>query len=151
MNNMKRWKNGFSIIEAIIAIMIILGAFLVVISLAAASLRYSTQSRNRIYAQMVAESMLEKIRAHNYGDPEPDFWKMTEISRVTTEGTDRPSVTEFKKTITYKNGSFIGNSDENFDIITIVISWEEGTGEQGQHRSHNLTIQTEVRRNAPNA
>lgn len=144
----KKGSRGASIIEALIAVTVVFGGFLVVATLMAASLRLSVQSRNRTYAYLVAESTVEMLNTHRYGEPQPDFWTEPEYSRVIVEGAPQVQVTEFKKKFSYKNGSFIGKSDEDYDRVTVEITWTEGAGSGGQPRTHKLTVYADVRRNA---
>ncbi|MCE1246515.1 MAG: hypothetical protein LWY06_07725 [Firmicutes bacterium] len=144
---------GFSIIETLIAIMVILSGFLVVISVLAMSLRLAAQSRDRTYAYNIANNLLEKIRIHKYGFGKPATWEKKETvitaEEIALESTATPTVTEFEKTVTASNGSFFGASSGNTDTITITITWYEGTGIGSARTKKEFIVKTEVRRNAP--
>lgn len=142
-----RW--GYSMVELMIATAVIAAALMTLMSIIGMSFRLATQSRQRSYAYLVGNSTLEKIRAHRYGESEPAYWKNPEYSRVTVEGTATPLTTEFRKEITYENGSFVGNGAGNSDAITIKITWVEGTGKGGAGVQKELTMKTEVRRDVP--
>lgn len=140
---------GFSITELIIAIIVIMSGILTVLSVMAMSLRLSTQTRHRSYAHMVAENMVEKFRDHRYGEPEPASWTKPETSRVIVEGVPSPLTTDFNKKIQYKNGSFVGKTQDDTDFIELTITWVEGTGAGSSGQEQELIVKTEVRRDVP--
>lgn len=146
-------NKGFSIVETLIAIMVILSGFLVVISVLAMSLRLAAQSRDRTYAYNIANNLLEKIRTHRYGYAKPATWEQKETvisaEEISLEKTTAPTVTEFEKSVTASNGSFFGTVTGNSDTITITITWYEGTGIGSARTKKEFKVKTEVRRNAP--
>jgi Tfp pilus assembly protein PilV len=133
--------------------MVILSGFLVVISVLAMSLRLAAQSRDRTYAYNIANNLLEKIHSHEYGYAMPATWEQNDYivsaEEIAPEKTTTPSVTEFTKKITYSNGSFFGHSTANSDVLTITITWYEGTGIGSARTKKEFKVKTEVRRNAP--
>lgn len=162
---MTRRKKGFSIVEALIAIAIITFGFLVVVSLISANLRSTAGGRNRIFAAMVSSSMMERIRAHRYGDPIPQSWNdlgpysppaqpnnptwpYRDTLTYLIEGNSYPTTVYFYKTVTAQNGSFFGTTSGNCDVITVTIRWKEEMGTQGSV-TKQLMARTEVRKDTP--
>ena len=67
-------KRGFSLIELIIACVLVVFGLLVFFSVFATSTKHSTQTRNSTVAQLLAMNMLEEFEAHSYGAPAPRGW-----------------------------------------------------------------------------
>jgi type II secretory pathway pseudopilin PulG len=140
-------QSGFSIIEALIAIAIVIGGFLVVFSVIAASLRLSVMDRNRETANMIAQSTLEQIRANAYGVSILPSEFSPVITTANVEKSNVTQTTTFKRTINYQNGSFAGNgSQANYDVVSITISWDEGTGKGGAMKTKTVTVTAPVRK-----
>lgn len=148
----KKKSRGFSIIEALIALIIIMSGFLVVISVVAMSMKLSTQSRDRAYAYTVCTNLLEKIKKHRYGDPKPASWETKEYTKSAEEillyKDANVLTTEFEKKVDSANGSFFGAVGDS-DTITITITWYEGTGVGGSRVKKEYKVKTEVRRSTP--
>ena len=124
-----RQQRGFSLIEIMIALavsVVALGAFL---SIFANNNDHAVGSRNRSVAIMLAESLMDDIEAHKYGAPEPLRWSQAEEKPVSVWVSGREQKMEFNKSMVYENGSFVGNSNGNSDLVTITISWREGFGD----------------------
>jgi Tfp pilus assembly protein PilV len=56
-------KMGLSIIETMIAMVVLVGAFMLVFTLFHASLRYTNRVEKRVFASIIAEKKLEEIRS----------------------------------------------------------------------------------------
>jgi type II secretory pathway pseudopilin PulG len=105
-------KKGFSLVEVIIASFIICSGFLVLLSVVVTSMKFSLQCRNRIFANIAANSILEELSAHSYGNTEPSFWHDPVIFKTYIQGHKEPSLVAYHKEINYSNGSFVGMSGQ---------------------------------------
>lgn len=143
---MKKSKNnrGFSLIEAIVTMIIIATGFLVLLNVFQLSSLHATQTRNRLVAELIADEMLEEINAHKFGTPAPQSWEEPTVVSVIIQG--RKLKTTYTKKIEYTNNSFTGKSIGDYDFITITITWKEGTGVGGQMRVKQYEESTWVRR-----
>ena len=121
-----RRRFGFTIIEAIITIFIIASGFLILFNVFILSMRSATASRNRMVAELLADSTLEEIRAHKYGTSQPDSWTKPYVVKSIIQG--KQNNVAFNRTITCANGSYFGTVPGDYDKITIIITWVEGTG-----------------------
>ncbi len=156
-------KKGMSIVELMIACLIIVTTLLTMVSVFALFYRMAVKSRNRIYAEATARSMMERFADHHYGDPEPFMWTEDETLLFYSEqppsvlvnqsSKAKPSAVTFKKKIAYLNGSFVGKTDNCYDRMTVTITWSEASpekitsGKEGSYTS--ITFTTEARRSTP--
>ncbi len=140
----KSEHRGATIIEAIITIFVIASGFLILFNVFTLSMRSATASRNLTVAEIIADSTLEEIQAHKYGDKEPYSWSQPIIIASVIQG--HRSNIEFNRKIEYDNGSFIGDTDGEYDKITITISWVEGSGLGGSGVTKKYRESTWVRR-----
>jgi len=151
-NGIKKRIRGMSIIELVIAVVIITCGVLTALSVLAASLRFSTQSRQQVYAYLVAESMLEKIKAHKYGEPAPKSWNEPVYYKISIEGKSEPMLAEFKRSYNFTapgaNGSFVDSTKlQTGDIVTIVVTWVEGTGRTSTGINKKIELKIKVKKN----
>ncbi|MCE1245160.1 MAG: hypothetical protein LWY06_00780 [Firmicutes bacterium] len=130
--------------EVVIATFIIFIGFFIMITVFKLSALHATQSRHLVIAQMIADSLMEEMRAHTYGDPAPAYW--TEPEQVLTVFQGRKIQISFEKKIEYKNGSFIGKKDDDTDEVTVTIRWVEGTGPHAKGVVKNFAEKLRVRR-----
>jgi type II secretory pathway pseudopilin PulG len=116
-----------ALIELILGLGVVVVAFLVIFSIFSGSARHAVQSRNHTLAMLVAESMLEELRAHNYGDAAPQSWPVDKFNDdafvMVVEGL--PQQMLFHKKISFANSSFIGKNDSDSDKASITVTWEE--------------------------
>ena len=121
-------KRGIGIIESIMAIFIVLMAFLVFMSVFSSASRATIQSRDRTAAILLANSLMDEMEAHPYGAPAPKSWSL-QVDRpvgVWVEG--RKTTMDYHKRVEFENGSFIGSVAGDSDVATITISWREASG-----------------------
>lgn len=147
-------KRGFTIIEVIVTIAVLLTGILVIVSSFSMNLRQSSQTRERLLADVVMESLIEEVLAHPYGDPAPPTWNSNEMEfEYIIEG--RAQQTKFVRTVALKqgtsNGSFFGqgaDDKQNLDQVTLKVTWTEptGVGEAGVDKelSLDLTVRREI-------
>ena len=132
---LKRREKGVLLVELMVAVLIIVLGIMAMVSSFAIFATMSAKTRNRVYAEVLAKSMIDRIREHEFGEPEPYNWNSSETVSILPDipmhealgrgkGTKVSRIT-FKKEVEYKNGSFVGKTDGNYDVITITISWEE--------------------------
>ena len=137
--------SGFSMIEVIVTVFIIAAGFLLLYTVFSLHVRHSLLSRNRITAELIADSVIEEIKAHPYGDPAPDSWKKPVITYAVIQG--HRIMTTYKKDIqcTY-NGSFVGKVPGYTDMVTVKLTWTEGTGTEGSGKTRTYKETIPVRR-----
>lgn len=128
----------------------------------------SAKTGNRMYAELMTRSMMDRIRTHYYGDPEPFNWNSPETllllpdvemskalkGRKGSHQDSKVNTITFYKHVEYENGSFIGKTQDNYDVITITIRWSEKSPSrqyqlEGGPAQSGLKVVTEVRRNIP--
>ncbi|MCD4782779.1 MAG: prepilin-type N-terminal cleavage/methylation domain-containing protein [Candidatus Eremiobacteraeota bacterium] len=138
---MENKNKGFTIIEVIIAIFIISCGLMALFSTFSLSIRHATQSRNKVCVDVIADSMLEGVRAHRYGEPKPPSWEKPRMVLTVIQG--KISQTTFHIKVKCKNQSFIDEKiNKDYDYVTIEITWSEGTGvgSRGIKRMHSETV-----------
>ena len=146
LNRKKIFPNnsGFTIIEVIITVFIIASGFLLLYTVFSLHVRQSLLTRNRISVELIADSIIEEIQAHPYGEPAPDSWKSPNLTFAIVQG--HKIMITYKKEITFDNKSFIGEGDDNSDMVTVKITWAEGTGIEGSGRLRTYKESVPVRR-----
>jgi len=153
---------GVLMIELIIACLLIVTAILTLISTFSLVSALSAKTRDQIHADLMIKSMIDRIRVHRYGDPEPYNWNDSETIRIIPEiriteaqSIQKVSTFIFKREVEYENKSFIGKGNKDYDRITITISWAEshpgkqdvGKGKKGE--VSRIQAVMEVRRPVP--
>ncbi len=126
MGNRKKRLCGFTFTEILVSIFIIFAGFFVIISVLKLSALHATQSRHAIVARLIADSLIEEVTAHTYGEPAPPSW--TEPHYIISVFQGRKLNVKFERKIEYQNGSFVGNTEGDTDELLIIIKWAEGTG-----------------------
>ena len=163
----KKRTIGFSIIELVIASFVLAVGLLALVSLYSSFYTLSVKSRNRVYAEIIAKSTMERIREHDYGEPEPPSWNENVTLRFFSEvdassavkGGSGPgaNLAVFKKKVEYQNGSFVGKTDDNYDAVTVTLTWEEAAPQKVRPNPLDKKVEgytqikftTEVRRTIP--
>lgn len=136
-------SSGFTLMETILAFAIMAVAFLVLFSVFSGGFRQAVQSRNRTVAIMYAQSLLEEIKAHPFGQKRPQVWleKTARPVDVVVEG--RKQSYEFAQEIKFQTGAFVGEgSDADYDEVTITLNWHEGVGKNPLKKE--LVVKTAV-------
>ncbi len=123
-------RRGFGIAEALLAICICFMAFAVFMSVFSSSNRASVQSRNRTAAILLANTLLDELEAHPYGQKRPQSWdtQVDQPLRIWVEG--NLVEMDFHKEIKFESKGAIGESEDPKDMATITISWRENMGEK---------------------
>lgn len=140
--------------ELVLALCVVVIAFFVVYSIMSYSSRHAVQSRNHTIGMLVAESMIEEVRSHDFGSPPPSSWPL-----ANPVDDDFPTVVEgatqqmhFHKKMDLANGSFVGQTDADSDTVTLTVTWDELVGPnspqamQAQQKQRQVTAQILVRR-----
>ncbi len=135
-------KAGFTIIEVIVTIAVLVVGILVIISSFSLNLRESAQSRQRLLADVVLENLVEEVLAHPYGEPPPASWTGGKKSfEFIVEG--RRQLTEVTQNVLQAsdgNGSYFGKSERDTDRLTLSVEWQEASVERPQVLSVDLTV-----------
>lgn len=141
-----RQARGFTVIEILMALGMAAVGLLVILSVFSSSSAHALQSRNRSVAILMANSLMDDIESHTYGDPEPTAWTVEDEEPVTVYVVGRQQHMRFHKQIRYENGSFVGQSAGNSDVVTLTITWKEGPGDdQVQQAGSNDNKELEIR------
>jgi prepilin-type N-terminal cleavage/methylation domain-containing protein len=138
-------RRGFTIIEIIVALGLMLVGFFTFFSVFSTGSHHAIQTRNRAVANLMAQSYLEEFKAHTYGDPAPLLWSEEEDKPLRLVVRGREIQFKFHKEITFQNRSFVGESNENHDVVKIVITWRELVGDsQTEGLNDNKKLEAEV-------
>ena len=140
---------GFTIIEVLVATVVLVLGLLVIVTSFGVDLRHSAQTREKQLALFVAENLLEEIAAHPFGLPKPKRWGSRELPQeyeffVVVDG--RQVQNKYKHFVEYGDGatgSFFGHSKKDFDRVRVVISWREQEA-QGNFEVRTLEFETDV-------
>ncbi|MGE0493894.1 MAG: type II secretion system protein [Vulcanimicrobiota bacterium] len=122
-------NRAFTIIEVSLALALICISLLVMLSVFSTSSQHALQSRNRSVAMLIANSLMDDIETHTFGDPEPRWWAEETEQPVTVWVAGRQQQMVFHKTVTYENGSCVGQTAGNSDVVTVKVTWKEGVGD----------------------
>lgn len=138
-----RKRRGFAIFEAVLALAILLVAGIIFLQVFSSSTRHSVQTRNRTIAILLANSLLDEVEAHPYGEVAPRSWQEGVVKPATVVIQGRPQVLEYHQEVSYENGSFVGKAAGDSDVVTVRLSWSEGrgygqTGEHGRPEDNKL-------------
>ncbi len=140
---------AFSIIEVLIALVVAVFGFFTFFSVMSTGTHHSTQTRNRVLAQFLAENLIEEIVAHPYGAPAPQAWVSQSDTPAEIWLNGRFHQVVFHKVLEYQNGSFVGAGSEDTDLVKITISWREARGDRQEGESStnpedNKVLEVEV-------
>jgi prepilin-type N-terminal cleavage/methylation domain-containing protein len=137
-------RQGFSLIEIMIALAIAGVALVSFLTIFANNNDHAIGSRNRTVAILLAEGLMDDIESHTYGNPEPIRWTQETEDPVTVWVNGRDQRMEFSKSLTYDNGSFVGQGAESSDLVTITITWREGFGNDQVSGNDNKELVVQV-------
>ena len=141
-------RRGLSLVEAVVAVMVLATGGLAYLSVARTSTRAASQSRNYAMASLVAQNVIEEIGAHIYGQPRPNDW--LEFSPlVIIEG--RESRLKFEVSVESDpeaggNGSFFGDARGDVDILLVKVAWVEPKPSDQGSRRQEISFHLPVRR-----
>lgn len=127
-------------IELILAMTLMVTAVFTLISVFSSSSRHAVMSRNRTVAILLAHSYMEEFKAHPYGRRPPKHWKDPLESPVTVYVEGHPQLMEFRKTMRFSNGSFVGEGQGDSDEVTLKIEWNEGIGENNGRKEMSIKV-----------
>ena len=138
---------GMSMVEVVVAVMVLASVLLAYYTLTQSTVRSTSQTRNQVFATQAAENAIEEILAHPYGS-------VFEVENLTYEPVmfvrGRPVQTRFKVSVEPNktmggNGSFRGDTLDDFDVLDIKVSWMEtmpsGQGSREQNIEFSLNLQ----------
>lgn len=140
-------KKGFTIIEIIISIAILVIALSVLLGTFTLDLRHATQTREALLARLVLESLAEEVQAHQYGSPKPARWD-GEVKSFPTVVEGRKVINQFSTRVTLDpklgNGSVFGQSQESLDVLLLEVKWTEATSAGASSQEKSLTVNLSV-------
>lgn len=139
-------RRGLSIIEIVVALCVAIFALFTLIRVFSVNYKYSTMSRNRTVATMIAHSLMDEVEAHPYGTPPPPSWSIPEERPVGVWIEGRPQDMTCHKKIEY-HGGFVGATPDTTDTVTITLTWREGVGEDevpGSEDDHQIVVKVPV-------
>lgn len=120
--------SAMGMVELILAIALAGVATLVFLSVFGTSSKHAVQTRNRTVATMIAQSLMDEIEAHPYGEPAPKAWDEADVAPVAVWVNGRPQEMRFHQSLTFENGSCIGKKAGEDDVVTVTLTWKEGVG-----------------------
>lgn len=136
---------GFTLIEIVVSIAVLVVGLTVVLGSFAIDLRQSSQSRAEMMAHVLMESLVEETQAHHYGIPAPTTWDGAEVSFPTVvEG--HPVETVFRTRVSVDpqkgNGSSLGATQGSLDVLLLQVEWDEasGPGARAVHRELSMSL-----------
>lgn len=97
--------------------------FLTVMSCFALSYRHAVMSLDRELVYALSQDLLQKVKAHPFGKPQPVNWNKPHSVDVLSEG--RPVKVVLQPTVTAKTGAFFGKTGDSSDEVQIQIQWSE--------------------------
>ena len=143
-----RGSQGFTIIEVVVAAAVLVVGVLVILSSFSVNLRQSTQTRERLQADLVLENLVEEVLAHPYGEQAPEAWNQGQKSfQFVVEGRSQQS--NFVQQVSQAkdgNGSFFGKAAGDVDKVTLSVSWTEAVGDGAAAENRTMSIDLTVRR-----
>lgn len=128
MSKFDQQARGFSLIEVMIALSLAVFGFFTFFSVFSSSSMQVTQSQNRTLANLLAQNFLEEFQAHTFGQPAPEHWELKEDRSFVMVVKGREKKFVFHRIIEYENGSFVGTSNGDQDLVTMTITWKEMVG-----------------------
>lgn len=150
-----RTQRGLSIIEVILAAFIFAVSSLILFRGFTANQRLSLANRDRTAAQLLMVNLLEEVKAHPFGLPEPGGWpdatppptdwrggEWPKVQQIPVYVEGRPQRMLFFRQLQFE-GSVVGRgAGFNYDIVTATISWRD----PGKPALQSLTAKIGVRR-----
>ncbi len=148
----KAKRGGFTIIEVLVAMVVLLVGITVIVSSFSMNLRQSSATREELMANLVMESLVEEVLDHTYGDPAPATWQSSTVSFPgVLEG--QPVRSDFVQSVTISkkagNGSFFGlggTQQAGTDTVTMTVTWNQASGEGSASQPKVLTADLMVTR-----
>ena len=133
-------RRGLGLVELLVAMALVVTAVLTLITVFSRSSRHAVMSRNRTVGILVCHSTMDEMKAHMFGKPAPASWDEPKQAPVTIYLEGRPQLMEFKRTISYSTGSFVGKAAGNTDEVTIKVEWDEGIGQNNGHKEMSVKV-----------
>ena len=127
-------RRALSLPEALLALSLVLMAFVVFMSVFSSSSRATVQSRNRTGAILLANTLMDEFEAHPYGAPAPKWWTSTEDRPLGVWVEGKAPLMAYHKKIEYEKSagntsSFVGTASGEDDVVLVTISWQEAGGD----------------------
>ncbi|HIB65192.1 MAG TPA: hypothetical protein EYO33_08800 [Phycisphaerales bacterium] len=141
-------NRGLTLAEIVVAILILVTVMLSYFTLTQSTIRSTGLTRNQVLATQAAENVIEELIAHPYGAPFPEE-NLNYEPQLFVQG--RTVETRFKITVEPDrsrggNGSFRGDTNDDFDIVKVEVSWNEPEPSGRGTRSRSLDFSLTLRR-----
>ena len=114
--------------EIILALGVLAMAMMVFLTVFSNSGSQALQTRNRTAAILLANSLIDEVEAHPYGDKRPLSWAPGVKRPATVVVAGRDQQMEFFQDVKCENESFIGKANDTRDLVTITLTWKESAG-----------------------
>ena len=140
---MRLARKGFTLVEIIVCIAILVIGVAVLLGTFTMDLRQETQTREALLARLTLESLVEEVEAHHYGEAAPERWAGEKVSYMTVvEGRNVESVFTASITTDPKlgNGSFVGGSQESLDQVKLQVDWAEASAAGASSQQRSLVV-----------
>lgn len=149
-------RGAFTLTEVLVAVFLVVFGLFTIITVYSNSLRHGTQSRARILASVLCESLMAEIADHPYGTPAPARWGDAKTGKpyvvvVPTVVQGRAVQTSFEVLVKTDrrggNGSFFDPTVmQATDHLVVTVRWAEGTDAAGAQAQKVMTMDLPVRR-----
>lgn len=139
-------RKGFSLLESLIALAVVMTGLLVLLSVFTLSRRQGDENRSRLYGKLIVRNLVEEVLAHRYGTPAPPDWSQEQEPRVVVEG--RTVVTRITTRVETAldqggNGSLFGKTPQTSDVVRVTASWKDEHDGSTQEVSAVVTVRRE--------
>lgn len=130
-------RAGVNLLEVVLAVFVFLVATLILFRAFSSNKRLALQGRDRTAAQLLMSNLVEEVKAHPFGLPPPEEWPKDDPPSPGWESLPAPTTQQIlvnveghsQKMIFHRQmswqGSFVGAGEENFDVVTLRISWHD--------------------------
>jgi hypothetical protein len=123
-----RRRRGVNMIEILVALFVAIFALFTLTRVFSVNYKYSTMSRNRSAATILAHSLMDEVEAHPYGTATPPSWKVSDERPIGVWIQGQPQDMLFHKKIEFGGGFDGSKPAEMKDLVTITLTWREGVG-----------------------
>ena len=119
-----RCGRGFAILEVVVALLLVLFAFAMLQMSWKRSRDLALHTRARAAAVLLAQSLLEEIRGHDFGSPAPAHWEQTPRAPLEYYVDGRLQALVLRQRVSCETGAFLGRVSGDRDQVTVRVEWD---------------------------
>lgn len=136
-------QTGFSLIEVMIAVLVLAVGLLGASSMQLSALRYTDSARYRSQASFIAYDILDRIRANAGNAKNYEITALSDISSTgTVEGIDLGDLKDNVEILPEGDASIAVDKDS---VVTVKVTWSEGRAEKSSSSSTSFSITSRVK------